>query len=123
MPNDDPITHWIRQLEQADQAAAQDLWNHYCARLCALARSKLTPDTRRVYDEEDAALSAFHSLCQRMAEGRFPGLNDRHDLWRVLVVITSRKVSLRHRHDRQEKRDINRVRGDSVFLDTDGGNG
>ena len=123
MSNDDPITHWIRQLEQADEAAAQDLWNHYCGRLCAMARSKLTPDTRRVYDEEDAALSAFHSLCHRMAEGRFPDLKDRGDLWRVLVVITSRKVSLRHRHDRQEKRDINRVRGDSVFLDTDGGNG
>ncbi len=116
--SDEPVTQWIRQLEQSDESAARELWNHFCSRLVDMARRKLHPDTRRVYDGEDAALSAFDSLCRRVADGEFPDLKDRKDLWRLLIVITSRKVGMRHRHDRRAKRDISRVRGDSVFLDS-----
>jgi hypothetical protein len=31
------------------------------------------------------ALSAIRSICQRVAEGKFPRLDDRHDRWRILV--------------------------------------
>lgn len=121
--SDDPVTEWIHKLEQSDETAARELWNHYCKRLTAMAQRKLHPDSRRVYDGEDAALSAFGSLCRRVREGRFPEMKDRSDLWRVLIVITSRKVGLRHRHDRREKRDINRVRGESVFSESRNGDG
>ena len=47
---------------------------------------------RRVEDEEDAALSAFDSFCAAAAEGRFPRLEDRDGLWRILVTITRRKA-------------------------------
>lgn len=115
--HDDPITEWIHPLEQSDDSAARGLWNHYCCRLTAMAQQKLHPDTRRVYDGEDAAISAFGSLCRRVSEGRFPELKDRDDRWRVLMVITCRKVCLGHRHDRQEKRDIHLVRGNSIFVE------
>ena len=35
---------------------------------------------------------------------RFPKLNDRHDLWQVLVMLTSRKAASQTRHDRRLKR-------------------
>src|SRR5262249_26493472 len=96
---DDPsITTWIALLRQGDAAAAQPLWERYFARLVAFARGKLQGVARRAADEEDVALSAFHSFCQ--AAGRFPRLNDRDDLWQVLVMLTARKA-FQERRDQQ----------------------
>src|SRR5438094_672479 len=108
MSSDDPVTLWIDELRNADEAAAQKLWLHFVSRLYDLARKKLMPETRRVYDEEDAAQSAFHSVCAGIAAGRFPDLQDRDSLWHLLLAITGRKVAHRHRHDRQQRRDVRR---------------
>ena len=47
---------------------------------------------------------AFDSLCAGLARGRFPNLADRDDLWRLLVVITTRKVQAQVRHQFRQKR-------------------
>ena len=39
------------------------------------------------------ALSAFDSFCRGAEQGRFPDLNDRDNLWRLLVVFTTRKAA------------------------------
>jgi DNA-directed RNA polymerase specialized sigma24 family protein len=129
MPTDDgSVTLWISDLKAGDTAAAQPLWDRYFDRLVSLARARLRV-TRRpgaVEDEEDAALSAFDSLCAGAARGRFPNLADRDDLWRILVVITARKVvDQRRRHGRQ-KRGGGKLAGESVlpgFGDDRGGLG
>ncbi len=76
-----------------------------------LARVKLPPKLRAGgdSDEEDAALSAFQSFCQGAAQGRFPRLDDRHDLWRVLVTITARKATDQIERARTLKRGGGRV--------------
>ena len=43
-------------------------------------------------DEEDVAQSAFRSFFIRARKGHFPQLNDRDDLWKLLVTITIRKA-------------------------------
>ncbi|HEV3262864.1 MAG TPA: ECF-type sigma factor [Gemmataceae bacterium] len=86
------VTHWLDQLRAGDKAAAQPLWERYFQRLVGLARARLQRAPRRAADEEDVALSAFASFCRGAAEGRFPQLSDRDDLWRLLVVITARKA-------------------------------
>ena len=101
---DDPVTIWLHRLRDVDGDAADGLWNHYCSRLRALARSRLPAATRRVYDEDDAAVSAFFSLCRGLRDGKFSAVSDRDDLWRLLVVITARKVSHRIRDDGRKKR-------------------
>src|SRR5262249_52964395 len=63
-----------------------------------LARAKLRDMPGRAADEEDVALSAFASFCRGVERGRFPHLNDRENLWHLLVLITSRK-SAHHRRD------------------------
>ena len=93
---DDPVTIWIDQLRNADDLAAEKLWKHFVLRLYQSARKKLQPKTRAAYGEEDAAQSAFRSVCAGVAAGRFPELNDRDSLWRLLLVIVSRKISRRH---------------------------
>jgi DNA-directed RNA polymerase specialized sigma24 family protein len=108
MPGEDDgsITRWIAGVKGGDLAAAQPLWERYFARMVDLARARLRASGRRdaASDEEDAALSAFDSLCAGLARGQFPKLADRDDLWRLLVVITTRKVQAQNRHRLRQKR-------------------
>jgi len=96
------VTTSIALLRAGDAAAAQPLWERYFARLVAFARGKLHGVSRRAADEEDVALSAFHSFCQ--AAQRFPRLNDRDDLWQVLVMLTARKAFQERRGQQALKR-------------------
>lgn len=96
---DDTVTAWIHGLKQGDERAAEKIWTRYIDRLVRLARQKLGDIARRTADEEDVALSAFNSFVQAAQAGRFPALNDRSDLWKLLVVITARKaVAQQRRH-------------------------
>jgi DNA-directed RNA polymerase specialized sigma24 family protein len=72
-------------------------------------------------DEEDAALSAFDSFCDAAAHGRFPRLEDRDDLWRVLVTITVRKAINQARRQRAERRGGGRVVGEAALDEAVGG--
>src|SRR5262249_6398536 len=65
---------------------------------------KLQGLPRRAADEEDVALSAFHSFCRGASVGRFPQLCDRNSLWPLLVAMTAHKaidlMRREHRHKR-----------------------
>lgn len=50
------------------------------------------------------ALSAFDSFCRAARAGRFPRLDDRDDLWQVLLVLTDRKAVNLIRHETRERR-------------------
>jgi DNA-directed RNA polymerase specialized sigma24 family protein len=98
------VTQWLERLQAGDAAAAERLWERYFQRLVALARRKLADFPRRAADEEDVALSAFDSFCRGAAQGRFPRLDDRDNLWHLLVVITARKAQRLRRHETRQKR-------------------
>ena len=104
MPAERSITHWIAQLKTGNADAAEPLWEAYFPRMVALARGRLLNAPRRAADEEDVALSAFHSFCARARAGLFPRLADRHSLWPLLVVITARKCAELFRHENRQKR-------------------
>lgn len=57
-------------LANGDQQVAEKLWQHVSSRLEEFARQKLDLQTRRLYDENDAANSAFHSRCRGLPSGR-----------------------------------------------------
>ncbi len=110
------VTTWIGQLKAGDHAAAERLWNEYFHRLVGLARAKLGDRPRREADEEDLALSAFHSLCHGAERGRFPELLDRDNLWRLLATITANKALNQVRDASRQKRGGGAVRGESAFI-------
>ena len=109
------ITLWLGRLADGDPSAVQHVWEQYCQRLFLLARRKLGDLPRRAVDEEDMVLSAFNSFCQAAAVGRFPQLQDRHDLWRILVTLTARKAVRQLRREHAVKRGGGAVRGESFF--------
>ena len=110
------VTLWIEGLRQGDRLSAQQMWERYFAQLVQVAGKKLAQGIRRDFDEEDVALSAFHSLCIGVKQGKFPNLEDRDSLWSLLVVITARKAMRRMRTATTQKRGGGEVRGESVFL-------
>jgi RNA polymerase sigma factor (sigma-70 family) len=98
------VTQWIGQLKSGDAAAAQKLWEVYFTRMVQLARHRLEAAPRRAADEEDVALSAFHSFCQGAQAGRYTLLADRSNLWSLLVAITVHKCVDLVRHENRAKR-------------------
>lgn len=114
--SNDAVTGWIDQLADKNQQAAEQLWQHVAVRLQEFAAQRLDVRTRRHYDEQDAAISAFHSLCRGLGEGRLEARN-RDALWGLLAVITSRKISAQQRRIHRQKRGSGAVRGESGFVD------
>ena len=117
MPDDASITQWIGELREGHSLAAHELWQRYYARLVGLARKKLRDSPRRMADEDDVVVAAFQSFCTGVDDGRFPRLDDRHDLWQILVVLTARKAADQLKHQFRQKRGGGKVRGDSAFIE------
>jgi DNA-directed RNA polymerase specialized sigma24 family protein len=95
----------VGQLKAGEKEAANQLWRRFYARLVLLARQRLRGLPRRAADEEDVALSAFASFCQAVDAGRYPTLDNRDDLWQVLVMHTARKAIDLRRYAARQKRD------------------
>ena len=114
------VTQWMIHLKQGDEVAAGQLWNEYFAKLTRLAKRKLEGMPLREADEEDVALSAMNSFCMGMANHRFDALQNRDDLWKLLVTITARKATSKRRRHYTQKRGGGGVRGESIFIQADG---
>ena len=112
--SDSPVTIWLRRLELGDSQAAESIFQHFCSRVQSLARQRLPKQVQRVYDQDDATLSAFHSLFLGVSESRFQ-FASRHDFWRLLITIAERKISKRIRYEHQDKRDVRRTITESMF--------
>ncbi len=104
MSSDGSVTHWIQLLQAGDDSAVREIWERYFRRLVGLAREKLRRTRCGAADEEDVALSVFDSFCRGLEEGRFPNLQDRDNLWKVLVVLTARKALRLVQYERRQKR-------------------
>jgi hypothetical protein len=110
------VTRWLGDLKAGNPQAFQPLWDRYYATLVERARAKLRAlrNATAVHDEEDVASSAFHSLYQGIREGRFPRLDDRDDLWRLLVHLSACKALDQRRAEIRQKRGSGKV-----FSETD----
>jgi DNA-directed RNA polymerase specialized sigma24 family protein len=73
-------------------------------RLVGRARHRLKAVRLRGVDAEDIALAALHSAFDAISKGRFPRLNDRRDLWQVLITLVDRRFAdERRRHFAQRR--------------------
>ena len=121
MSDEGSVTRWLDGLKAGDEADIRRLWDRYFRRLVRLAGTRLPGHARRDSDEEDVALSAFHSFCDRVGRGQFPHLADRDDLWRLLVTITARKAIRTVRSRTRQKRGGGQVLGESALIGGDAG--
>ncbi|NQV24670.1 MAG: hypothetical protein HQ518_09905 [Rhodopirellula sp.] len=110
-----PVTIWLQSLQAGDAESAGDLYHHFCTRLQNLIKGRIPANVRAAYDHDDVTVSAFHSLFLGVREQRYQ-LENRSDIWRLLMLIAERKISKRIRHETRDKRDIRRLIQNSVFM-------
>lgn len=111
----DSVLGWLSALQDGDADAAHCLWVRYYPRLLALAARRLPERIRRTCDEDDIATSAFASFCRAAEQGRLPRIDHRDSLWKILAVMTARKVTAEIRRSKAKKRGCAEVRGESIF--------
>lgn len=117
----DEFAELLDLVRQGDNDATTTLWENYFQPLVRLAGTRLPKNLRRTGDEEDIALSAFHSFIAGIRREQFPDLSGPDNLWGLLITLTSRKVNAHLRRQTRQKRGGGQVRGESVFLDPSGG--
>lgn len=100
----DSLSRWLPGLKAGDEQAVAAIWRQCGTRLVRLATKQLTAKgvPGREGDGDDVAQSVYARFCLKAREGRFPKLDDRHDLWRLLFRLTFHKVlDRRRRHVRR----------------------
>lgn len=90
-----------------DPAAATDLYARYADRLIRLARSRLSARLLARVDAEDVVQSAYRSFFL-LARSESVVVEEKGDLWRLLVRITLRKICRNVRRHRADCRTVER---------------
>ncbi|MEM6468029.1 MAG: ECF-type sigma factor [Planctomycetota bacterium] len=115
MSDNHSVSELIQRLDQEDSKALSEIWNRYIHRLITESRRQLMNFPRRAADEEDVAQEAFQAFFDGMKEGRFVQLENRDDLWKILVLLAERKAVTAIRRETASKRGGLSKRGESVF--------
>ena len=79
-----------------DEEAVAGLWQVYYRRMVDVARRQIGNLPKCVADEEYVACSAMRSFVRAAEAGRLNTVENRDELWKVLVTITIRKAN-RHK--------------------------
>lgn len=120
MAGEDSVTQWIAGVRTGSDEAIGRFVDRYYEPIVRLVQQRLPPVARRGGDGEDVALSALDSFVARARHGEFPQLENRDDLWRILVTISKRKAAKHIAHETAQKRGGGKIRGESVFQQLDG---
>ena len=112
------FTALLDLVRAGDEQAIATLWENYFQKLVRVAAKRLPANLKRSGDEEDIALSAFHSFIAGIRRDQYPDLSGPDNLWGLLITLTSRKAHAHLRHQTRQKRGGGSVRGESVFMDS-----
>jgi hypothetical protein len=86
------VSHWLKGLKTGDRSAVDAIWHRYYQRIVQFAIRKLKVNPDRAVDGEDIAQITMHRFCSCVASGRYPNLDDREQLWALLVVFTINRI-------------------------------
>ena len=110
------ITQYIEDLKQGDPDAAQQIWERFLERLIRVADRKLKGSPRKAMNEEDVVQVAFAQFFKQVQDGRFSRLDDRGDLWQILVMLVDRRAKDQIRKQITIKAGGGKVGTETVFI-------
>ncbi|EMI45037.1 RNA polymerase sigma-70 [Rhodopirellula sp. SWK7] len=93
----------VDRCRQGDQAASQELFDRYVARLITMVHRRMSSRLTRRVDAEDIVQSAFRSFFVGVENQKFH-IDQTGDLWRLLVVMSLNKLRRRVAHHQAAKR-------------------
>ncbi len=89
--NSGSVTGWIEELKTKNPDAQQKIWDRFVTRLENYANRILQQQGCRTIEAEDIASISFAKLFVRTPND-FRQLVNRNDLWKLLIVMTERRV-------------------------------
>ena len=101
-PSEGSVSHWLRPLQEGDPDAVQPLWSATSSGGRAGPQEAAQPAASRGGRERGP--TRLRQLLSRRRARPVPQLVDRDSLWRLLVVITARKVVHYKRDANRQKR-------------------
>lgn len=106
MQTNSTLSTWLLRLQgDQNELAAEKLWDRIRPRVQELSRRLLQRfDLPTVVDEDDVTISVFASLCSGLQSQQFPELRDSDGLWKLLILMTVRKVNDHAKFHRAKKR-------------------
>ncbi|MFO0897424.1 MAG: ECF-type sigma factor [Pirellulales bacterium] len=115
------ITRVLDEIRAGDTKSAEVLWRRYFPRLSALARRVLA-GRELPMAAEDAVQSAFFSFLCTVERGGIRDGADRHDLWRMLSLMTVQSARKQQIREQTKRRGDDRVRAEAEFQRSDDSN-
>lgn len=91
-----PDQQWFAALASGDPSIEEEFWKTYAGPLHRVADRQLSQQLKRRVDPEDVVQSACRTFFRRVRQGEFQ-LQDRSDLWRLLLTITLNKARMQAR--------------------------
>ncbi len=109
------VSQYIEGLRAGDGDSTQKIWERFYGRLVRLASQKLSTN-KKAADEDDVVQEAFAQFFREVEQGRFPKLDDRHDLWQVLAMLVDRRAKDHAHREQAQKRGGGNVHTESIFM-------
>lgn len=111
------VTRIIRRMKSGDQDqdGADLIWDRFFLRLKYLVKERLNSRPRTVSDEEDLALESLAELFQGLRDGKYPALDNRESVWRLLVKVATDNVMDEIIKESRQKRGSGRVVNESAL--------
>lgn len=109
------VTDWIGSLKRGSDDASLKIWQRYVEQLVRKADRHLQNMPRRAVAGDDIAQEAFAAFFRGVELNRFSKLEDRHDLWQLLIMLADRRAKDHMRRQLGPQRGMGHVRGDSVM--------
>ncbi|RMF39537.1 MAG: hypothetical protein D6753_13600 [Planctomycetota bacterium] len=104
------VSQWVELVKTEDHSlAAQRLYERYVAALLRATRNLARGMPRSFIDEEDLVQEAFGHFFAGIRRQRFPRLNDRDDVWQILIMLAHRRAVEACRYLRAQRRTTARV--------------
>lgn len=91
------VTRWITEMRQGDPDAVRRLVERYFGKLRKLSQERIQRGTPILEDGEDIAIQVLTSVCKKVEQGKYPDLQNRDDLWYLMIFIAHRMVIDRRR--------------------------
>jgi len=109
------VSDWINSLKRGSDDASRKIWQRYVEQLVRAADRCLKDMPRRTVDGDDIAQEAFSGFFRGVQENRFAKLEDRDDLWQLLIALADRRAMDHMRRELGPQRGKGQTRGDSVM--------
>jgi DNA-directed RNA polymerase specialized sigma24 family protein len=100
------VSKWVSQMKAGDRSAARSLWGRFYGKLVRAATRRLGRNPDPSLGGEDVAQVAFANVCEGLLTGKYPQLENRDDLWRLLMASMVNRVTSHYRFINAQKRTV-----------------